>query len=374
MNATQRGHSWAIPVSAGAAARIPAWTSRAQWQLLVHLALATERGHRIRNAEKVSCSSVIAVAVTMSRFASSRTGRDVTASNFVLAGKAGVSERVVSRARKVLQELGLAVEVERGRRLSPIERAAARAHHGGWQTTAASVWYLTVPKTAVPHLAEAMAARGRRIRRRRTKAVAKHRENPQAAGSGDLPPSRGVSSFCSVGSNSPTPAENRGAAGISTTSRHERRPRPLHLQRAAAELVRHAPALSHGHIGAVCQAILAAGIDTTRYGGRDIATCLTRDTQDRGWTWPNRIARPRAFLTARLSMLGWSGPSPTEQAAARAEERARQRRAEAEAAAQRLREAPPASDEQRARSREQFRAAMRKKDAARRAKAASMPR
>lgn len=363
MNAGQRGSSWALPVSSATASRIPAWTSRDHWHALVHLALNTARGTRIRSAQKVSCRSVIAVAVSMSRFANSANGRDVTASNFRLAARAGVSERVVSRARKVLAELGLAVEVERGRILSPIERAAARAHHGAHQSRAASVWYLTIPSAAAAR--SASAGLKHRSRRRRSKCPirrSKRPENPQVIGSGDLPPDRGVSSSSSVELYSPTRAVKRGAGEISSNTK-QHTPWPLHLQRAAAELVQHGPALGLGHIGAICAALATAGIDTTRYRGRDIAERLTRDTQSRGWTWPNRIARPRAFLAARLAMIDWSLPSPTEESHARAEA-ARRRRTEAAEQAARRAENAPSTAEHRTRCMEEIRSALRRRRSA----------
>ncbi|MEU6562566.1 hypothetical protein [Nocardia nova] len=68
----------------------------------------------------------------------------------------------------------------------------------------------------------------------------------------------------------------------------------------------------YGHIGAVADAIAAAGIDTSRWLGHEIDNRLNRDNQDRRWNAPDKIRRPIAYLRARLAALDWSGPSPSE--------------------------------------------------------------
>jgi len=104
-------------------------------------------------------------------------------------------------------------------------------------------------------------------------------------------------------------------------------PRPLALQRAAAELVDRIPALRthtgiddttgrrRSHIGTICDLLVAAGIDTTRWTGRDIATALNHDGAARGWTWPTleTMTSPLRLVAYRLSLLDWTEPSPTEQ-------------------------------------------------------------
>ncbi|WP_433717258.1 hypothetical protein ACQP2U_43100 (plasmid) [Nocardia sp. CA-084685] len=312
LNKDQRGRSWAIPVKSNAVASIPVWTSRAHWQQQVQEALASDRGQHFRAAQKVALQRVFAVAVAMSRVASSNTGRDVTLSNYRLAQMAGVSDRVVSRARRVLSDLGMAVEIERGRLLSPIERKAARAHHGGWQTRAASVWALTTPRNAAKiqtprrHSAT-LGPRGRVASR-----------IPQVGASGNLPPFRGVCSSSSVRENSPKRVRAREGRKPAKKKAVRLSPRPLDLQRAAAELVRHSHGLGRGHIGAIADAIAAADIDVTRYSGLDIAKRLTLDTQERGWNWPNSVTHPGRFLTARLTQMDWTARSPSEEAAQRA--------------------------------------------------------
>lgn len=96
---------------------------------------------------------------------------------------------------------------------------------------------------------------------------------------------------------------------------HTSTPRPIALQRAAAQLIAHTPALrTPGHAGRICDVLGAAGIDTTRWTGRGIARALTEDTETRGWTWPAHIARPGAFLRWRLAQIDWTQPTPAERA------------------------------------------------------------
>jgi hypothetical protein len=102
----------------------------------------------------------------------------------------------------------------------------------------------------------------------------------------------------------------------------------LHLQRAAAELVAVAHGLDsgqwircgpgpteylrqhRGHIGAVADALLEAGIDTTRWSGRAIAARLTRSSVELGLYWPDHIQRPVGFLRQVLARIDWSSDAP----------------------------------------------------------------
>ncbi len=346
LNATQRGRSWSLPVPEGAGARIPMVTSRVHWLDQVRATLATDRGRVVRKAQDVSWKFVVAVAVAMALFSTSSTGRDVTASNEALARRAGVSARAVRRARKVLAELGLAVEVVRGRnRLTRFERMLAEAHHGGVQRRAASVWFLSSPREVaqLPRRASASPI----PRSRPAKAALAY---PQLSSTGHLPPSGGFSSSSCVSKISPKSTKSCSAQKAAHRTKTDN-PRPLHLLKAAAVLVGrsgidrgrwirledgrhlHNPWLRPGcgHLGAVADAIVAAGIDTARWLGHEIEDRLNRDNKDRGWSTPDRIRQPIAYLRTRLAALDWSGPSPSElAAAARARTRADVERRRAE--------------------------------------------
>jgi len=94
----------------------------------------------------------------------------------------------------------------------------------------------------------------------------------------------------------------------------------LAVQRLAAGLV--TPAVGHGtdndgrrialisglernggHIGAICDAITAAGIDAAAWTPKALTAALDADMRSAGWSWPDRIERPGAFLAWRLRRL-----------------------------------------------------------------------
>jgi hypothetical protein len=86
--------------------------------------------------------------------------------------------------------------------------------------------------------------------------------------------------------------------------------RPLALQRLAADLVSRTHGLDRGHIGSVCDAITAAGINPETWTARAITDALNADMRARGWSWPDRVERPGAFLAHRLRRLHWRPEGP----------------------------------------------------------------
>lgn len=334
--ARRRG-SWQLPVQDGAYAGIPAWTSRDGWVAQVAAALDTDDGRALCRAHRVSPASARAVAAAHAACADTATGRSVTAAVSTIAARAGVSSSVVSRTRRVLLALKLAHEVVCGRHLSVNERAEARAAHGGRQISAASVWALSTPEGA--------------------SAQVKQRDS--------LPSPRRVRSLSSVRKKSPKP-RTRGRK----TPRPTTEPRTLHAQLAAAQLATRllpsAPSLGHvdatgritgphDHIGAIADALIAAGVDTERWTGHAIADVIDAQNKSAGWT-ANRITFPARWLRHRLASLAdtWTGPSPADR------HRATQARIKAESdarAAERL-SSRPASSTVRADAMAQIRAAL----------------
>ncbi|WP_154100384.1 hypothetical protein [Rhodococcus sp. YH3-3] len=111
---------------------------------------------------------------------------------------------------------------------------------------------------------------------------------------------------------SPTHAHTRAGKPENT---QRSTPRPIELQRTAAQLIAHIPALKTvRHVGRICDVLVNTDIDITRWTGRDIARELTADTQSRGWVWPTQLTRPTAFLRWRLAQIDWSKLSPAERA------------------------------------------------------------
>ncbi|NMM90387.1 hypothetical protein B2J88_39680 [Rhodococcus sp. SRB_17] len=326
----QRGSSWALPVDPSEQSRVPIWSGRTQWlRQLRHQVTATEAGRAILAAQRLAVDTLMACANAHARFAETKTGRGVTASKARIAEHAGVSDTTLKRSRRVLKALSMGVEHARGRTLSSFEYMAAEAHHGGNQHKAASTWSLSSPKAVVmstPPIERPQHAR----RTRATARAAAFRactqpktqptespagDNPQPSARGPLSPSAFVCSSSSVGSTHQR-ARARKKSSTHTTQR------PIELQRAAASLAIHAPVFDpkdrigtpRQHIGTIADRILGAGIDTTRWTGRDIAQTLSRHTAENGQLWPtvSAITSPAAFLRWKLSQLDWTGPSPSE--------------------------------------------------------------
>ena len=312
----QRGNSWALPVTTGRRARTPIWTSRAQWQHQVRTLLNSPTGTEICKKNTISTEAAFAVAVTHASLAEGKTGRGVTASRETISNRAGVSVSVVKRARRVLGALGMAVEQERGRYLTTLESMAAESHHGHRQFRAASVWALISPRAAVTTIT-APFKRSRKPSRATLRSAAYRartapRTSPHPGGRGPLSPSGGFVLPSLVVKFSPTHAHTRAGKPKNTQRSAQR---PIELQRTAAQLMAHIPALkTAGHVGRICDVLANTDIDVTRWTGRDIARKLTTDTQSRGWVWPTHITRPTAFLRWRLAHIDWSQPSPTERA------------------------------------------------------------
>lgn len=312
----QRGNSWSLPIPDGTYSRTPTWTSRTHWQHQVRTLLNSPTGTNLCTNHTISTEAVFAVAVIHASLAESATGRSVTASRETIARRAGVSTSTVKRARRVLTALGVAVELVRGRYLSRMEAMAAESHHGYRQFRAASTWALTTPRPVATTVTPPFTKPGKPSRATpRTAAYRSRtttRNHPQSGTRDPLSPSGGFALKALAFKLSPT--RTQAHAG-KTTHQPTTTPRPLHLQRAAAELIAHAPALKPaGHIGTICDTLQQSGIDTTRWTGRDIAHQLTADTQRRGWIWPSDIAQPAAFLRWRLAQISWAAATPTEKA------------------------------------------------------------
>jgi len=291
LNTGQRGRSWSLPVPEDAA-RVPAVGVK-QWLRALPELVDTTAGRAAAARHGTGVTAVLECAPALARYADGLTGRAITASIATMAKAAGCTPKVMARARYVLRDLGLAAEMAAGRKLSRIEQAAARAHHGGYQPNAASVWHLTLPRSA---------------------------------GRGDLSLRTKVLNVRAVGNNSPKRACARGRTGQSTKTSKTRAgtPRPLHLQKAAAELVAACHGMNVGqwaqygprrylrlpgwHIGRIAEVLVAAGVDTTVWTGRAIARRLTEHTVARGLRWPDHLHNPVGFLRSVISGVDWSTP------------------------------------------------------------------
>ncbi|MFI6959622.1 hypothetical protein ACIBJI_39925 [Nocardia sp. NPDC050408] len=313
------------------------WNGRKHWIRALALALGTDRGRALVRRHHTSADTVLKVAAVQAKYASSRTGRQVTAAAAKIGAQAdNVNADTVGRTRRVLRELGFAVEMARGRNfLNANERRAAHIHHGGRQTSAASVWHLTLPRDAVtaperplsPRRSSASLGRLARGAHAAAAVSAGHSHNENRD---DLSSTTSVVEESSVGKKSPTRAirARGGKKNSSKKAKNARKsgqdPQPLHRQQAAAELVAYCRGMDQGqwlrtgpqqymrrhggwHIGAVVEALADAGIDTEQVNGHDIARALTHLTIERGLTWPDNIRNPIGFLRSLLARLTKSG-------------------------------------------------------------------
>lgn len=283
------------------------WPSREAWTDDV-------RGAQLGKPGVISAATVFSVAVAMAESADHATGRNVAVTNKVLAERAGCSERSVTTARGVLKALGFAVEAVRG-------HGSAATHTVGNRP---SIWHLVsrrqptidnpsaAPQSGGGDQADTVPDRGQ------SAAV--------AVDTCDLPPSRRDRWFSPVENYSPSTRERAREENSSPKqtrpARSRRRgratPRPLAVQRLAAGLVTPAvgrgldnegrrtaliAGLERGHLGAICDAITTAGIDATAWTPKTLTAALDADARVTGWSWPDRIERPGAFLASRLRRL-----------------------------------------------------------------------
>lgn len=246
-------------------ATVPVWTSRDGWITSVAAWTATDDGRAECRRAKIRPATVLRIAAALARFADHGTGRHCAVSNTTVAAAAGIrgnDGRTVTTVRSVLSAGRLAMEAARG---------YGASRRGGQP----SIWHLfNRPR---PAAAEAFC---------------------------DLPTSRRDSRLRPVGRNSPS-APRRTRKPKSTTCGASRRfaPRPLHVQRLAAELVHRCLGLDQGHIGRICDALQVSGLELESWTGLQLKEALDADMRERRTSWPDRIDRAAAFLLTRLRGL-----------------------------------------------------------------------
>lgn len=251
------------------------WTSRAGWCTDLAAWLATDEGLAECRRVHIRPELALHVAGHKAAHADHATGRNCAVSNATVAAAAGCSERTVTTVNRVLSASGLAVEVHRGTGSASTPGYGCRP----------SIWHLIS----------------------RPKPV----DKPAVC---DLPPSRRDRRVSPVRSQSPSPRERAHGGNSSTEQtpppRSRRRwratPRPLAVQLLAAGLALVVHGLDkpgRAHIGALCDAIDAAGIDATAWTPKALTAALNADMRVTGWSWPDHIERPGAFLASRLRRL-----------------------------------------------------------------------
>ncbi len=254
-----------IVVAGAAPPTTPMWTSRRGW--LSELAEWTETtaGRAILAANRLRPALLLRVAEALADHADHASGRHCAVTNATIASVVRCSPRTVTTVRTVLRAADLAVEIRRG-------TGSAKTPQGRRRP---SLWHL---------ISRAQPVDNTRIC--------------------DLPPSLCDRRLSHVGKRSPSvrtrpPSKNSSKPN---TQRH-RAPRPLKLQQIAAAIVAGCIGLDTVHPGHICEALIRSGLDLTAWAAPQILAALNTDMRETGWSWPNRIERPGAFLAARLRRL-----------------------------------------------------------------------
>ncbi len=298
------------------------WTSRDGWlsALGQWASSSAFTGAKASSRVSITAATLLAIAAVMTEHADHGTGRHVAVTRARIADRVGCSLDTVTVAWRLLRVAGWAVEAQRG--------------HGSPSTPTGG------RRPSVYHL----------ISRREPRPVV---HNP------DLPPKADVCSLPSVGKYSPSARERAGGSPSKQRRPYRATPRPLQTQRLAAQLVARSHGLHRGHIGAICDAITAAGIDPAVWSARAIADALNADMKARGWSWPDHIERPGAFLASRLRRIEWrpEGPPKNGGYAAGPDTTAAPQRSHEPSPPETSQQRPISTPEGRAAARELFRAA-----------------
>ena len=258
------------------------WTSRAGWlDGLSRWAHSPAFGQLCAEARvSITTATLLSIAAVMAEHADHATGRHVAVTRATIANKVGCDVRTVTAAWRLLRASRWAVEAQRG--------------HGS--TTTPSVGR----RPSVYHL----------VPRRKARPA-----TPPLVHDFHLPPSGGVGCSSPVGNYSPSGRASAPAKKLSDNTRQPRpqraTARPLATQKLAAGLVAITHGLDRAHIGAICDALIGAGIDPTVWSAREVNDALNADMRARGTTWPDHITNPGAFLASRLRRLSWTPPQPT---------------------------------------------------------------
>lgn len=262
-------------------AQTPMWTSRDGWIGELSGWLVTDEGVTECRRRHIKAELVMRVAVVLAAHADHATGRHCAVTNATVAQGARCSQRSVSTVRQLLSTSGLAVLIQQGHGSPTTARI-------GWRP---AIWHLISRPSPVDN-----SALGDGVC-----------DLPPSRRDRRLPPNRSLSPRART--HAPRP-ESHSPTRPPRPARRRCAPRPLAVQRLADELVGNvygrAPmchGLNHGHIGAICQALMSAGIDPAVWSAKQLANALNEDMKARRSSWPDQIERPGAFLASRLRRL-----------------------------------------------------------------------
>lgn len=258
-------------------------TSIAAWLAATEAVLATPAGENHRRRISMSRGTFLKAIRAEAQFANRRTGRGVATSHETLARALGMSVSTARRARDLMIVLDCAVRVVTGRYLTIQERLEATALHGGVQLRAASVRALVIPKNAADV------------------------ENEQLATASRFNPSTHQLN------NSPRRGKPHSEAASRPQHRRKRakfepgpiEPRPLPLQKLAAQLVYEIPWLPRDlSVLRVQRIIHRSGFDAVRFGYGDLMTIWFECDKSMRQTPKNAgdVKDPEAYLASRMKL------------------------------------------------------------------------
>src|SRR3954471_1680609 len=264
----------------GATSRRPAWWSAEDW-IEVEVRDAVNDRRDLCRTHHVDPDTVLAVARGMASFADHRTGRDCRPTNAGLVELLRLSLSTVQRARRVLKDLGLAVELVRGRSImTRAERLTAWARGSAHRRVAAEF---------------ALCSRRHRPRRPHRRPAAVERDTPPSA---LLEPASLRTTSTSLHT---TPEPRRGAPRPTPTQKSSppRRPRAAPASRRLADHARRPlpwlSGVSARRLIPTLHRFAAAG-----WTPRDVDRAVTDALATRGWQLPRTLSQPAAYLATLL--------------------------------------------------------------------------
>jgi hypothetical protein len=285
----------------GAYNRAPAWRSRTHW-LDVVLPAAISHGRVVLRRHRIAPDTFARVMTAHAAHADDDTGRGAVPTVEHIQELARCSERTVQRARAAARELGLAVEVFRGRHLTLDERIAAYdagQTHRGWT----SVYALGSPLWLAHRLRLPLAEGYPQLNAHVVHGVGERGTPPVGNPPQPFPPR------ISSGSSAETAEERASRAALTRgVGRQGGRPRcqprwnPAGLA-LAAELQRVMPMLAGIHPGRLAPALTRFATAPTPWTGPQVAAAVHRMLAGRGWVLRAVQVQPAAYLARLLRDL-----------------------------------------------------------------------
>jgi hypothetical protein len=277
---SSRSISAGVRPSPGATSAQPSWWSATDWVEAEVRGAVRERRELCR-ACHVEADTVVAVARGMAHFADFRTGRDCRPTNAGLVSLLRVSLSTVQRARRVLKELGLVVELVRGRSVMTRSERLAAWSRGSSHRRIASEFALCS-----------------RRRRPQPELGVVERDTPPGAPVDNSQSSDRITHLRATAETTraaPRPAHTKeGSPG--------RRRRPDPATRRLTEAVR----LRLRWLSGVPVQRLSPPLHRFAQAGwtpRDVERAVDDALATRGWRLPRQISQPAAYLATLLRAL-----------------------------------------------------------------------